>query len=200
MKWNEYIRDNKNSLLHGLNQRLGGLKKISKPASFKARLTVANGIFMSRLTFMIPLWAGCQDYLVHALQVCQNKAARSVTKHSMTVPVQQLLKECGWRSVKQEMYYHTALQVHKTILQKNPVYLHQKLTADGSYSYTTRRSSTISIRQSKSFKTSLTLCKDSFRWRGAACYERLPWDIRQLQKIEEFKEQMDTWVKNNVKL
>ena len=49
------IRDNKNSLLYGLSQRLEGLKKISKPASFKASLTVANGIFMSKLTFMIPL-------------------------------------------------------------------------------------------------------------------------------------------------
>ena len=107
MKWTEYIRDNKNSLLYGLSQRLGGLKKISKPASFNARLTVANGIFMSKLTFMIPLWAGCQDYLIHALQVIQNKAARSVTKHGMSVPVRQLLRECGWRSVRQEMYYHT---------------------------------------------------------------------------------------------
>ena len=48
MKWNEYIHDNKNSLLHGLNQRLGGLKKISTAASYKARLTVANAIFMSK--------------------------------------------------------------------------------------------------------------------------------------------------------
>ena len=91
MKWTEYVRDNENSLLHGLNQRLGGLKKISKTASFKARLTVANGIFMSKLIFMISLWAGCQEFLIDALQVCQNKAARAVTKHGKSTPVMQLL-------------------------------------------------------------------------------------------------------------
>ena len=68
MKWTDYIRDNDNSLLKCLNQRLGALKMISRAASFNARLTVANGIFMSKLTFMIPLWSGCQDYLIQALQ------------------------------------------------------------------------------------------------------------------------------------
>ena len=200
MKWTEYIRDNKNSLLHGLSTRLGGLKKISKAASFKARLTVANGIFMSKLIFMIPLWSGCQEFLISALQVCQNKAARSVTKHGISIPVQQLLRECGWRSVRQEMQYHTMLQVHKTLTQKNPVYLHGKLTADGSYAYRTRQTSTISIRQSQSFKTKLTLCKDSFRWRGTAWYENLPWDIRGQQKLGIFKKKLNIWVKDNVQI
>ena len=153
---------------------------------------------MSKLIFMIPLWAGCQGFLINALQVCQNKAARSVTKHDMSIPVQQLLKECGWRSVRQEMQYHTILQVHKTLVQKNPVYLHSKLTADGSYAYRTRKTSTSSIRQSQAFKTKLSLCKDSFRWRGAALYESLPWELRGQQKMGIFKKKLDIWVRNNV--
>ena len=115
MKWTEYLRDNENSLLHCLNQRLGALKKVARSASFKARLTVANGIFMSKLIFMIPLWSGCQEFLIKALQVCQNKTARVVAQKDFSTPISQLLKECGWRSVRQEMYYHTVLQVHKTM-------------------------------------------------------------------------------------
>ena len=198
MKWTEYIRDNGNSLLHDLSTRLGGLKKISKAASFKARLTVANGIFMSKMIFMIPLWAGCQEFLINALQVIQNKAARTVTKHDMSTPVQQLLKECGWRSVRQEMHYHTILQVHKTLVQRNPMYLYSKLTADSSYAYRTRQNSTISIRQSQAFKTKLTLCKESFRWRGTAWYESLPWDLRGECNLKIFKKKLNTWVRNNV--
>ena len=97
MKWTEYIRNNDNSLLHCLNQRLGALKKVSRSASFQARLTVANGIFMSKLIFMIALWSGCQEFLINSLQVCQNKAARVVTKRDFSTPIKQLLKECGWR-------------------------------------------------------------------------------------------------------
>ena len=81
MKWVEHIRTSKFSVVHSLNSRLNALKKISRVASFKARLKIANGIFMSKLNFMIPLWAGCPEYLKNALQICQNHAARIVTKH-----------------------------------------------------------------------------------------------------------------------
>ena len=131
MKWTEYLRNNDNSLLHCLNQRVGAMKRVAHAASFKARLTVANGIFMSKLIFMMPVWSGCQEFLISALQICQNKAARVVVKKDFSTPVAQLLKECGWRSVRQEMFYHTVLQVHKTMKTGAPVYLFNKLTEDG---------------------------------------------------------------------
>ena len=198
MKWTEFIQNNENSLLHGLSQRLGALKRISRYASFKARLKIANGIFMSKLGYMIPLWSGCQDYLLRALQTIQNEAARTITRHGRRFPVKQILRECGWRSVKQDMFFQTVMQVHKVMIKKNPVYLNRKLTADGSYSYRTRSSSISSIRQSRSFKTGLTLCKESFRWRGVACYEGLPWEVRKCEKIESFKEKADKWIRKNV--
>ena len=198
MKWTEFILNNENSLLHSLNQRLGALKRVSRYASFRARLTIANGIFMSRLGYMIPLWSGCPDYLLRTLQIVQNEAARTVTKHGRRIPVKQILRDCGWRSVKQEVFFQTVMQVHKVMMKKNPVYLYRNLTADGSYSYRTRSASTSSIRQSRSFKTSLTLCKESFRWRGVACYEGLPWEVRKCEKIESFEKKADTWIRKNV--
>ena len=78
-----------------------------------------------------------------------------MTKLGMSVPVRQLLRECCWRLVRQDMYYH---------------------------------------------KTSLTLCKGSFLWRGAAGYERLPWDFREIKEIGEFKKNLNEWVKDNIQL
>ena len=104
MKWVEHIQHNRGSIIYNLNGRLGALKILSRFASFKARLALANGVFMSKLTFMIPLWGGCPEYLLNALQVCQNNAARIVTKRDRRVPVAQILRECGWRSVRQEVF------------------------------------------------------------------------------------------------
>ena len=171
---------------------------VSKLASFKARLTVANGIFMSKLIYMIPLWSGCPDYLTNALQICQNKAARIVTRAGKYTHISQLLKQCGWRSVRQEMAYHTILTLHNIFLHKQPLYLYRRLTADGPYPYSTRRASSSSIRQSTSFKTNLDLCKQSFRWRGAALYEKIPASIRVLANMEKVKKALDTWVKQMV--
>ena len=198
MKWVEHVRDNKCSIIQSLNGRLTALKKVAKVANFKTRLSVANGIFMSKLNFMMPLWAGCPDYLINGLQVCQNDAARIITKHDRAIPVKQLLKECGWRSVRQEMFYHTALLVHKIMSKKSPQYLYSTITADGSYGYDTRSSSFSSIRRGASFRTGLTLYTESFKWRGVAAYETIPASLRKIESIKLFKKELDSWVKKNI--
>ena len=63
-----------------LTTRLSALKIIGKVAPFKTRKMLADGIFMSKLIYLIPLWGGCEKYLIRSLQVIQNKAARVVTK------------------------------------------------------------------------------------------------------------------------
>ena len=49
MKWAEHIQNSKFSVIQSLNVRLGALKTFAKFASFKVRLLLANGIFMSKL-------------------------------------------------------------------------------------------------------------------------------------------------------
>ena len=80
MPWREHLLDNKDSLISSLNQRVGALKKNSKASSFKSRKMIAKGIFISKLIYLMPVWVGCEEYLVNGLQVCQNKAASLVTK------------------------------------------------------------------------------------------------------------------------
>jgi hypothetical protein len=96
MHWKEHIRDNKHALLKSLNTRATAMKKISKTTSLKTRKMIANGICMSKLIYLMPVWMGCADYLVNALQVCQNKVARLVTKLDRYTPTNVLLQQCGW--------------------------------------------------------------------------------------------------------
>ena len=96
MKWKEHILDNEESLIKSLNMRAGALKKISHAASFKTRKMIANGLYMSKLIYLMPLWVGCEDYLVNALQVNLNKVARLVTKLDIYTPTSVLMQQCGW--------------------------------------------------------------------------------------------------------
>ena len=73
------LRQEKNCLIKRLTSRLNALQKVSVHATFKTRLSAANGVFMSVLAYLIPLWGGCEGYLVKALQVLQNRAARQLT-------------------------------------------------------------------------------------------------------------------------
>ena len=53
------------------------------------------------------VWLDCEDYLVNGLQVCQNKAARLVTKLDRYTPTKDLMKQCGLMPVKHLLIYHS---------------------------------------------------------------------------------------------
>ena len=67
LKWSEYILHGKGSLVKNLGTRLNALSIICKVASFKTRKLVAEGIFMSKLIYMIQVWGGCDQYLINVL-------------------------------------------------------------------------------------------------------------------------------------
>ena len=81
LKRKEHLVNNKQSLVRQLTSRINGLLKVCKRASKTTRLKVANGIFISKLCYLIQVWGGCPEYLLSALQVLQNRAARAVTKN-----------------------------------------------------------------------------------------------------------------------
>ena len=121
MRWREHLMDNKDSLLKSLNQRIGAIKKISKVSSFKTR------IFVSKLIYLMPVWMGCEDFLVSALQVCQNKAARLVTRLDRYTSTNVLMKQCGWMPVRQLLIYHSLVLFHKVFQHQTPTFLKQKI-------------------------------------------------------------------------
>ena len=52
-KWTTHIRDAKDNLLNSLIKRVSALKIISKVANSKTRKMLANGIFLSKLSYLI---------------------------------------------------------------------------------------------------------------------------------------------------
>ena len=101
LQWNHHIKDHSNSLMKQITGRVNGLRKISKKATFKTRLIIANGAVLSRFGYMISVWGGAQQYLLKALQVQQLAAARVVCGHGSRYWSRlQLLKRVGWLSIR----------------------------------------------------------------------------------------------------
>ena len=113
LKWKAHLVGSDQSLVKQLTSRINGLVKVALRAPKETRLMVANGIFISKLCYLIQLWGGCEKYLVKSLQVLQNRAARLVTGKSWFTPTRRLLQECNWLSVTQLIFYQTVLQTHK---------------------------------------------------------------------------------------
>ena len=205
MRWKEHILENEDSLLKCLNKRVGAMRKISYTASFKTRKMIANGIFISKLIYLMPLWMGCEEYLVHALQVCQNKVARLVTKLDRFTSTTVILKQCGWMPVRQLMAYHSLVLLHKTVQNQTPTYLYNKVMS-GSEQPNTRLAAAATAaevaagmpKQPTVEECELGLKKKSWSWLSVVWYSQLPTDLRSEEKIGAFKTRLKEWVARNI--
>ena len=194
LKWSEHLVDNSNSLLRQLNQRLGALKRICKLTNFKNRKMIANGLFVSKISYLICLWGGCSGQIQKTLQVVLNKAARLVSKCDWSVSTKETYKQIGWLSLKQLVFYHTVLLIYKIRKNKEPTYLHEMFSSRHLYNTRGAESGVIQIHG----RPKLELTKLSFKWRGSAQFNQLPADIRLTECESTFKVRTKKWIMENL--
>ena len=195
LKWNEHLIDNKESHINQLNRRLNGLSLVCKRANFKTRLMVANGIFSSKLVNLIQIWGGAQDYLLRALQVTQNKAARLVSGMGWYTPTSTLLRRVNWLSVKQLIAYHTILTVHRSIIHQRPQFIYEKICSNSSQ-YDTRHQT----RFNENFSGKSERTRSTFCYRGVLSYQQIPLEISKIRSLQGFKLKLKRWIKVNVEV
>ena len=194
MKWTEHLRDNGDSLIRSLNTRIGALKILGRVASFKVRRMIANGIFISKISYLIAVWGGCSQELLNQLQVAQNKAARVVTKLDWYTPTKVLLHQCGWLSVQQLVAYHSVVLVYKVLKTQKPQYLYSMFSSQ--YQYDTRQAKSGMIKHTERPRLEMSL--SSFRYRAAKIFNELPPEIRNKQTIQNFKIAAKDWIRKTL--
>ena len=182
LKWHKQV----NALLTKLQTRLAALQKLQNVIPVKSRKTIAEGIFTSVLSYCLPVFGGCDNGEIEAIQILQNKAARIVVSAGMRTDRRQLLSRVGWMSVVQLIYYHTALCTFRIRRSKEPEYLHNIMN-------TNNRADKIIVPYS-----TLSLAMESYCFRGANDWNRLPEDIRNCPRISSFKQQLKGWIFKNV--
>ena len=205
MHWKEHLLDNDDSLLTSLVKRSSAIKKISRTASFKTRKIIANGIYMSKLIYLMPVWMGCEDYLANALQVNMNKVARLVTRLDIYTPTSVLMQQCGWLTVRQLMAYHSLMLLHKTLKNQTPTYLFQKVTSSFEQ-YNTRQAADYEAALAEAGvmeragveDCELELTRNSWCWTSVSWYNRLPPNLRAENKAGKFKTRLKDWVTSNI--
>ena len=160
---------------------------------------------MSKLIYLMPVWMGCEDYLIKALQVSMNKVARLVTKLDYFTSTSVLMKQCGWLTVKQLMAYHSIVLLHNTLKHQKPSYLYKKVTS-GTDQYNTRQAAQYSAALAAAGVTELAeveqceleVTSSSWRWTSVSWYNRLPADLRAENKLATFKTRLKDWVARTI--
>ena len=191
LKWKEHIQTNEKSLIRQLTGRLNALRKLAVNAPFKTRLMAANSVFISVLSYLIPLWGASEGYLTKALQVVQNKAARCVTKVTWFTATRQLLLQCGWMSIRQLVFYHTVLTMRKILKSGRPLFLKNRLS--NHFPYQTRQATGGHVRHPFD-----TVVDGSFISRGTKAYNSIPESIKSTPSLPVFKKKLKTWTLANI--
>ena len=192
--WNSHISEDDKSMCKALTPRINALVKISWSADFKTRKMIANAIVMSRLIYLIQLYSEAADYLLTALQVLQNKAARAVTRLPWGTRTAVLLNQVGWLSIKQLAVYHKLISIFKIKENRKPVYLSEKISTD--FNYQTRQATGSSLKVNKTPKSGTA--KESFVHSSTVLWNTLPMNLRNTQKLTNFKTGLRSWVKETI--
>ena len=174
-----------------MTSRIAGLRKVCENGSFKTRLMVANRAVMSNLGYLITLWGGASESLLRAVQVQQLVAARLVVGYGCwRWSRKKLLTRVGWLSVKQLVFYHTVLQVFKTLQSGVPRALY--LAMSDQYPRNTRNAARGQIRSSETFKSTST-----FKYRAMQWYNSVPSDVRTGSTFT-VKKKLKNWISSSI--
>ena len=196
LEWNTHLSDHESSMIKQLTSRINGLKKISSNATFNTRLMVANGVVMSKLVYLITVWGGAQQYLLNALQVQQLTAARTVCGYnSFFWSKKKLLDRVHWLSIRQLIFFHTALQAHKTIKSGVPRVMHESISTN--HPYQTRGARNGLIRFGENFRGQSSLVDLSFKHRAVQVHNKVPASVR-TGSLATVKKKLKKWVLQNV--
>ena len=79
LSWNHHLETGDKSVLPILRKQLGALYLLVKQLPKSSRQLLANGLFMSKLTYLVQLWGFAPKSVLKKVQVLMNKAARFVT-------------------------------------------------------------------------------------------------------------------------
>ena len=79
LNWTAHLSTGEKPLISTVKSKIGALNSIKKELPMSARLTLANGIILSRIQYMIPVWGGIPRSKIKQIQTLLNMTARFVT-------------------------------------------------------------------------------------------------------------------------
>ena len=182
LKWHHQV----SNVLKKLQLRLYALEKLKCSLPFDQKKTIVQGLFISVLTYCLPVFGGCDRGELDSLQIMQNRAARLITDCGLRTPRHDLYRMTGWLTVRQLVFYHTALCTFRIRLNKEPEYLSQLMNRNNRYDK-------IIVPN-----TRLSLALNSYCFRGASQWNRLPENIRLCTEARRFKSLLKSWIQTNV--
>ena len=151
---------------------------------------IANGTIMAHIMYHIQLYGACTEELLSALQIQQNKAARSVCKAPFRTKTDTLLQQIGWMNVRQMVVYYSITSLFKSKQTGLPKYVYDMISVK--FNHKTRLADSGGIRQTRLYKSRIGTT--SFIPRTVEIWNEMPEEIRRETSQKLFSKNLRQWV------
>ena len=181
--WTDHLESgDKHFVLPILRRQLGALFLLAKQIPKSSRLLLVNGLFMSKLTYLMQIWGAAPKTLLRKVQVLMNKAARFVTgRDKRTRSTIKLMDECKWLPVADLVKYQSLISMWTIIHRKIPIQLAERIQIDNDMILTTNAPRLMTVAH-------------GYRWRTIALWNQLDMEIRKEAALPRFKRAVKIWL------
>ena len=179
--WQSHLDKGDKALIPKLRQKLGAIKYVARDFTREAKLLLINGHLVSHLLYLIPIWAGTDNKYLTKLQVTLNNAARFIENKGKRSKTLELMKSCGWLTIRELCTYHTNITTWKIIYWNIPANINQHISVDDDTNISTNL-------------PRLQNTQRSYRWRAINCWNRQPEYLRQCSNLGKFKKMSRQWI------
>ena len=179
--WKQQLEDGEKALFPAIRKTLGAIKHISRVIPMKGRKTLTEGLIMSRMQNLAPLWGGAPLKYRKKLQILINKSARVVLGVGRRTRTTVIIKKCGWLYAKEMIDYFSLVTMWKIVWQETPKYFTWKLSMDEDQMLMTK-------------EARLKNTGSSFRWRTKVLWNKMEDELRECDSLTMFKKHVKKWI------
>ena len=181
LSWSDHLENGEKSILPILRRQIGALFLLVKQLPKTSRLMLTNGLFMSKLCYLLQIWGSASKNLLKKVQVTMNKAARFVTGWSKRTNTTILMKACNWLLIEELISYQSMISLWNILHKKVPIQIFEQLTLDNDFIVTTNA-------------PRLLLTSNSFKYRSIGKWNQLDLNIRNELSFPRFKKSLKNWI------
>ena len=168
--WRHQLELGDKPLLKSVQSVLGVLSHISRNLPIKSRLLLANGLFISWLVYLLPMWGSLPRKDEKKIQVLINKCARMVLSKNKRTRTRTLMEKCSWLYFTELVSYYLLMVMFKIYNYNAPQHLGLKFERTENNTVTTSAGR-------------IQTPKNLFRWRTGREWNSLPIHLREETNI-----------------
>ena len=172
---------------------LRNIRQLGSRLSTKVKLILVQSLVLSRLDYCNNLLYRCSQFFIKKLQKVQNCAVRLIFNLRRRTSTSRYLKRLHFLPVKFRIIYKITLLVFKCLNNMAPKYLKEKLTLrSGIHTYLRKDDDFYLLNIPNINSNQLSHKCKAFSYCGPTLWNDLPFHIRCVTSLKEFKSKLKT--------